>query len=226
MKGDTKLENKYAIIIIIITILTAIGIGTVLGVLANPYKQYKDDYIQVDIPADTNLKVVNSSDPRIYNSTNADLTIRILSFNASNSNSAFWYALCRGAVETNYSHYKMKGVNYDGTVYNDSGKYYIFIFDDANRDIISLMSSDLGTVIRMAETFKLLKKPSYIVSSPNLSSTVVAKKNSTKYIDESQNTSNKESGYPNDTSNEGTTSSDSDGSTSTDDAIDEILSDS
>lgn len=215
------MENKYAIIIIIITIIIAIGIGSALGFLTNQskYKEYKDAYIQVDIPADTNLKVINNSDPRVYNSTNTILTIRILSFNASNPNSEFGYALTRGVVESNYSHYKMNGVNYNETVYNDSGKYYIFIFDDVNRNIICLMSSNLDTVMHMADTFQLLKKPTFIsfnskispVTSPKINETNISEApevNST--TDEPQTSSNYTKTGPTYTDTEGDSGSSDD----------------
>ena len=207
------MENKYAIIIIIITIFVAIGIGTSLGTFINPYKEYKDDYIQVEIPAGEDLKVVNASNPRDYTSKNKTIEIGIMSFDKSNSYGKFGYAFCKAIVESNYTQYQMSGVNYNGTVYNSSGKYIIFIFDDANKNIIAISGSNLETVIRMAKTFKLLKKPASTSSNKKVPLTTSTNVNMTKYSD-GINNSDIGSNYVDEPTYDENTSSDPDGSTS------------
>lgn len=219
------MENKYAIIIIIITIFVAIGIGTSLGALINPYKEYKDEYMQVEIPAGEDLNVVNTSNPRDYTSKNKTIEIGILSFDKSNSYSKFGYAFCRAVVESNYTQYQMSGVNYNGAVYNSSGKYIIFIFDDANKNIIALSSSNLETVIRMAKTFKLLKKPTSKLSSGSISLKTPTMKNITKYSDRINN-SNMGSNYVDEPTYDENISSDTDGYTSDPDTDTDTYSDS
>lgn len=160
------MNNRKLILIIVIAVIgVSIASTTAYFLLTPQYTEYSDEYIQIELPAETDLNVHSDSNPRIYKSTNDTVNITITSFNSSNNNSKIVYGFVKAHLESNLSSYKLNQTEYNGTIYNNSGEYTILIFNDTDKTMVSLHSKDLNTVIHMGQTFKLLKKPAMNITN-------------------------------------------------------------
>jgi hypothetical protein len=91
--------------------------------------------------------------------------INIISINPNNTDSEEMYTLAKKTyTEDGIGDYKIingSDYNYNGTIHNITDQkginlgYSIVIFDNKNMKIITLLSTDLNTVIHMAKTIKI-----------------------------------------------------------------------
>lgn len=91
-------------------------------------------------------------------------SINLISVDSSVSYAQEIYSYSKSGIKESFSGFETvdgSQYNYNGTIYNTTNQtatipvYIIPIFDDDTKTIALLLSTDLGTVVHMAETFKI-----------------------------------------------------------------------
>lgn len=167
---DKKLYIIIGVACVIIAVLGAVSFGAITA-----YTSYNDTNIKLDVPQGTEFQINPTNASLNYISTNPKLNISVASIDPNNSYANETYSKFKGDILNKLSKKKMNNSdhNYNGTIYNMSNNtsnktvYSIVLFNDTSYSIVVLSSENLNTVIKMGETFELMKP--YIIKLPEVS---------------------------------------------------------
>jgi hypothetical protein len=165
------MNKKILLIIGIIVVLLAVIVGATVAVLT-AYTPFEDENIRLDVPRGNEFQIVASNASLDYISTNPKVSISIASIdtNSSSANESYYQAKNNTLNKLKSKRMNNSEHNYNGAIYKlensttNKTSYSIVLFNDSSYSIIILVSDDINNVIRMADTFQLLKP--YIIQLP------------------------------------------------------------
>lgn len=167
--------NKRNIVIITILIaVVAIAIAGATLTVLTAHTPYNDTNIKLEVPQGTEFQQIQSNTSLEYISTNPNLHISIVSLDPNYTSLNETYSQGKSNLlkklknkKINESEHDYKGMIYNTTnKTNNEAQYSIVLFNDSTYSTVVIASDDLNTVIKAAETFKLLKP--YIIKLPEV----------------------------------------------------------